>query len=990
MALRPRALAVLRYIAERPGQLVTKEELLKHLWPGLYVTQTVLRVCVHAIRHALQDNSDAPQFIETVGREGYRFIGVVSAPPPAHSSQPPDGREDSASPWPKTSLTPHFVGREQELARLRAVFEQAQQGERQVVFLPGEAGIGKTALVDRFVAQVRESGPVRIGRGQCLELHGPGEAYLPILEALGQLCREAGGEQVLAILRRYAPRWLVQIGGLLEATDLEALQRHVQGSSQERMLREFAEAVEIIAADTELVFVFEDLQWSDPSTVEALAYLARRRRAARLHLIGTYRPADVVVRQHPLRRVVQELYGHGHCEELTLELFTAAEVEAYLGQRFGQSPAITALSQMIHHSTDGNALFLVHFVEYLLQQGLLVTSRGEVGLRVESSTLTELVPETLQQLLTRQIEALHPEAQRLLGVASVAGMTFTAAEVAGVVGLPLEEVEVVYDTLVAQEHFLVAEGIARWPDGTVTGRYSFRHALYQRVLYEQVGQARRMRLHRRLGEQKAAAYGDQAEKIAGELAVHFTQGGDASRAALYHDQAGTNAFHHSAYREALDHCQAGLAILAQEPDTPTRQRQELVLRMLFAGVVSATQGFNAAELLENLCRAQELCLALHDDATLVSVLVALGRFYDHGADRETIEQHTDEKLRLLERVQEPILALQLHTQLGTSYLFRGMHRQSQAHHTRVLELYDPQQHRELVLRFSLDPMVPASGLSSASLWLVGCPDQARARLQHSLNQARDLGHPYSLCMALACASRVHLWCGALMEAEQLAAETVSIALEHDIAGLGVQGRMQQACIRVQRGEPEAGLSPLLEDLSRYRGLGAPYALPSQLCFVADAYRQLGRVEEGLATVEEAIRLTETYANVWWAAEVYRLKGEILLAATGQTTVHRRGGRGPSRAGRTTSVAPGPGHPIFPPQAEAEACLHTALDIARQQEAKSLELRAAMSLSRLWQAQGKTTQARQVLATIYSWFTEGFDTRDMREARVLLARLTQGP
>jgi len=198
--------------------------------------------------------------------------------------------------------------------------------------------------------------------------------------------------------------------------------------------------------------------------------------------------------------------------------------------------------------------------------------------------------------------------------------------------------------------------------------------------------------------------------------------------------------------------------------------------------------------------------------------------------------------------------------------------------------------------------------------------------------------------------------------------------------------MQQACIRVQRGEPEAGLSALLEGLFRYRGLGAPYALPSRLCFVADAYRQLGCVKEGLATIEEAVHLTETYANVWWAAEVYRLKGELLLAATGQTTIHRSDGRGASRVGQASLVALGPGHPVLPSQAEAEVCLQKALEIARQQEAKSLELRAAMSLSRLWQAQGKTTQARQVLAVVYSWFTEGFDTRDMREARVLLARL----
>ena len=946
----------------------------------------------HAIRHALQESPIAPRFLETVGRQGYRFVGAVSAPSSALSPQPHDAREHSAFPAPVTQHTPpptrHFVGREQELARLHTAFARAQQGERQVVFLAGEPGIGKTTLVDRFLAQIQASGPVWIGRGQCLELHGPGEAYLPLLEALGQLCQEARGAHVLAILRRYAPLWLVQMAGLLEAHERDVLQRQVQGSGQERMVREFAEAAEMLAAEAGLILVCEDLQWSDVSTVEALAYLAQRRRNARLHILGTYRPADVVVRQHPLRQVVQELYGHGQCEELALELFTEAEVEAYLGQRFGQSPAVTALSQTLHRSTDGNALFIVNFVDYLCQQGLLVDAGGGVELRVERAALTRLVPNTLQQLITRQCEALSPEEQQLLRAASVAGMTFTAAEVAGVVGHALEDVEAVYDydTLASREHFIAAEGMTEWPDGTVTGQYGFRHALYQQVLYEQVGQARRVRLHRQLGARKEAGYGDQTRKIAGELVVHFTQGRGASRAALYHGQAGENAFHRSAYREAIGHCQEGLALLAQVPDTPARQRQELALRMICAGAVSFTQGFSAAALVQNLSCAQVLCQALNDDATLVSVLVALGRFYDLCADRDTIEQQTDEKLRLLGRVQEPTLALQLHTHLGTSYLFRGRHGQAQAHHAQALELYDPQQHRELVLRFGLDPAVVAAVFSGASLWLAGWPDRARVRLLHGLHWARELRHPYSLCMALWCASRLQLWCGALAEAEQLAAEEVSLAHEHGAVRFSVRGSIQQACIRVQRGEPEAGLLPLIEGLSQYRGLGAPDALPSHLCFVADAYRQLGRAEEGLATIAEAVLLTETSANVCWAAEVYRLKGELLLTATGQSTTSHSTGRSQSSAGRDTFAVASSQSPVSRTQAEAEESLHQALGIARQQEAKSLELRAVMSLSRLWHAQGKKTQAQQLLAEVYGWFTEGFDTTDLREARALLAAL----
>ena len=262
------------------------------------------------------------------------------------------------------------------------------RAQRQVVLLLGEPGIGKTTLVDRFLAQVQPRAPVRIGRGQCLDHYGPREAYLPLLEALEQLCQGAEGAQVLAVLRRYAPLWLVQLGGLLEADDLAALQRHVQDRSRERMVREFADAVERLAVDTGLVLVCEDLQWSDVSTVDALAYLAQRRRPARVLLLGTYRPADVAVRAHPVRHVVQDLAAHGQCEELALELFTAGEVETYLAWRFGQRPADPTVSQTLHAATDGNPLFLVHYVDDLCQQGLLVAGGEGVAFQGDRAALT--------------------------------------------------------------------------------------------------------------------------------------------------------------------------------------------------------------------------------------------------------------------------------------------------------------------------------------------------------------------------------------------------------------------------------------------------------------------------------------------------------------------------------------------------------------------------------------------------------------------------
>jgi len=252
--MRPQSLAVLRYLAERSGQLVTREELLRQLWPGIYVTKTVLRVCVHEIRQALNEDSDVQQFVETVGRQGYRFIAPIITSPPVRSLQistpsvEAEGRVQQLRTNSLRQTTP-FVGRESELALLHATFEQAQRGERQIVFLFGEAGIGKTTLVDHFLNELQANEQVRIGRGQCVEQHGGGEADLPLLEALGQLCRDPGGEQVMTILHHYAPSWLGQMFGVVETREQEALQRHVQGSSRERMLRELAGAVEAIATD---------------------------------------------------------------------------------------------------------------------------------------------------------------------------------------------------------------------------------------------------------------------------------------------------------------------------------------------------------------------------------------------------------------------------------------------------------------------------------------------------------------------------------------------------------------------------------------------------------------------------------------------------------------------------------------------------------------------------------------------------------------------
>ena len=408
--LRPKAFNVLRYLVEHAAQLVTKDALLDAVWGQTLVSEATLTGCLREIRTALGDNARAPQFIETVHRRGYRFIGVV------------ENRRPSPAP------TVGLVGREAELSQLHAYFDRTLAETRQLVFLSGEVGIGKTTLFRAFLSQVEVSDGLWIGRGQCIEQYGVGEAYMPVLEALGRLCREPGGERFIELLSQYAPTWLVQMPTLLSDADLETLQRKVQGTTQERMLREMAEAIEALTVERPLILAIEDLHWSDHATLELLSTLARRQERARLLVLGTYRPVDVILREHPLKEVKQELVLHRQCEELPLPYLTQAAVTEYLTERFSSHTqddgALQDLTQLIYQRTDGNPLFMVNAVDYAVKEGLIVEENGEW--KIKGADIQVGIPETLRQMVERQLERLASP-----GTSSAGGREYSGDRVLG-------------------------------------------------------------------------------------------------------------------------------------------------------------------------------------------------------------------------------------------------------------------------------------------------------------------------------------------------------------------------------------------------------------------------------------------------------------------------------------------------------------------------------------------------------------------------------
>jgi len=519
--LKPKPFAVLRYLVDHAGRLVTQEELLDAVWPDTHVQPEVLKRHVFEVRALLGDDPKNPTYIETLPRRGYEFIAAV---------------RNAVSAAPIAADTPaktKFVGRDRELGELRAHLGKAMAGQREIVFVTGEPGIGKTTLVDEFQRQVATGAPIRIARGQCVEGYGGKEAYYPVLEALGNLCRGPEGDSVGQILAAQAPTWLVQFPALLDRQRREILQREIQGATRQRMLREICEALETITSEKSLMLILEDLNWVDPSTVDLISALARGRGVAKLMVMGTYRPADVVLPDHPLKAVKQDLSVHHLCHELALEPLREEEIAAYLAAQSPDASVPRGLAALLHRHSEGNPLFMVAALDHMTQRGLLSRENGTWRLNVAIEEIDPEVPESLRQMIEAGIEQLSEQERRVLEVASVTGFSFSAAVSATAANMDVESFENVCDGLARRRQKVRSADPQHFPDGTAASRYEFVHALYREVLYRRQLPVRRAKLHLLVAERLEILYAQRPSEAATELAHHFERGGDRLRALKY-------------------------------------------------------------------------------------------------------------------------------------------------------------------------------------------------------------------------------------------------------------------------------------------------------------------------------------------------------------------------------------------------------------------------------------------------------------------------
>lgn len=942
--LKPKALGVLWELVRQAGEVVTKDALQQKLWPTTVVGEDALAFQIQALRRVLQDDAKQPRYIETCHRVGYAFIAPVTTER-RHAARRLD---DVAAQITTDALPagPTFVGRDAPLAQLEQHYAKALRGERQLVLVKGEAGIGKTSLVQSFLSRLPQA--PNIGQGQCVEQHGAGEGYLPVLEALGSLCRQPQGAQVMDVLRQSAPTWLMQLPALLSQDDIRLLQPRVAGAPRERMLREIGDALEAISSETPLILVLEDLHWSDPSTIEMLALVARRSAPARLLILGTYRPADVSFTNHPLKAMKQELVARAQAGEIALGNLPPADVKTYLARRFPETVDEAALSTFVYQRTEGHPLFMVQMADYLADE-----QTPEKGVSAAQDLLEAAIPQGLRELIEVQLGRLSDHERHVLEIGSVPGAEFAVASIAAALQKPAEEAETCCEQLARHGQFIEGRGLAAWPDGTVSGRYGFRHALYRDVLYARMSARQRAQAHRAIGSSEERGYGERAVEIAAELAVHFERGQDPARAVHYRHAAGDRALLRSANAEAMAHFTKALDLLATLPATAERAERELRLQVSLSLCLTMTKGYSAPEAEQVNARAYALCELMEETSEISSALFRIGRFHLVRGEFLTARAISDRLLRIARHAESPILLSQAHTAAAFEHLSLGDFAAAQEHAEQSIVLDDPRRYQAGTVSVD-DSSAVSQCLRAFALQIRGYPDQALTGLLKGVALARGFGVPFATGGALLSTTDLYLMRRESRAAQESAEALIAHAVREGFPYYVARATMLRGWALADQGQAEAGIAEIRAGLAMFEAAGAKQWMPCCLGLLAEAYGRAGKAEQGLRVLADALEIIGKTSERQYEAELHRVKGELLLQES------------PAK------------------RAEAESCFQRAITVARRQEAKTYELRAALSLVRSSTQRSKRAAARQLLSKITGWFTEGFDTPDFLAAKALLS------
>jgi predicted ATPase len=949
--LRPKSFALLQYLVSHPGEMIAKAQLLQILWKNCFVQDEALKHCVEEIRKVLGDTAESPRFIETVHRRGYRFIGEIGSKPKKDPSRKRIRRHADAS---------RLVERKSELAQLQQVFERAMEGTRQVVFVTGEQGIGKTALVDAFLRFVNSESAgsgyqnpykgLSVARGQCVKTHGAGEAFMPLLDALTGLCHTRYRRRVIAILQQHAPLWLLQMPSLIDAAQLRNLQRVTLEATRERMLREAAHALDAISTEVPLILVLEDLHWSDNSTLDLISYWAQRRTKARLLLIGTYRSTEAAADNHPLGSVVQELQAHQQCREMPLGLLSQEAIGKYLAQRFAGHKFPAETVAWIHRRTEGSPLFMINVLEHLMARGFIAQSGKSWTLNLKPEEADSEIPPTIQQIIESQIKRCTLEERRLLLAASVVGIEFSAPAAAAAMNRKADQIEILCKGLTKRHVLLQSATIHPSPGEKREARFRFSHVLYQNTCYQLLPENLKTQLHRRMAEYIERTHKQRVSDFAAPLAMHFEQGREYSRAIKYYRQAAANANSRYAGREAKILAEHGIKLLEEGPVDSERALVEISLQVELGTALVAAGGLVSDEVKRAFARAPELLRKLGRESKSdlpFSSLWGLWNYSRIAAEYSAARETAERMLKLAQANQDPAMLDRAHYALGITMMDHG-------------EFAEALQHME-------HGTTTVSRLYAARIqWNLGYPDRALKSIGETLAHALSAKIPEDCIFAYMAMARVHVMRREIEKALDCAQKALSLARKQHILELWL-APMRGICgwALAKLGRTNEGIEQMRQILAAYEGIKHTNIKPFLWAMFAEMLGDAGKITEALAAVQDSLDAANSTGILIHDAEIWRLRGELLLK---QVEAQK------SPAAKNL-------------WGDAESCFEQAIVISRRQQAKSFELRATTSLARLRHKQNRAEEARERLVQIHNWFTEGKDTLDLQEAHHLIRELS---
>jgi class 3 adenylate cyclase/predicted ATPase len=843
------------------------------------------------------------------------------------------------------TLTP-LVGREQEVGLLHERWAQVQEGLGQVVLLSGEAGIGKSRLVQTLTEYLEGEVHTRIDY-YCSPYHQQSACY-PLVHHLQRLLRFRPDDPPEAKVRRLEEACKRYNFSLEEVVPLLAVFLSLPPPAHyppltltpQRQKQKTLEALLVwLLAEAErqpVCVVIEDLHWVDPSTLEFLSLLIKQVPTTRLLLVLVFRPDF-----HPPWAL------RSYVTPLALGRLSRRQV-ATMAEKVTGGKALPA--EVLRHvvtKADGVPLFVEELTKMILESGLVKEWEEQYALTGPLPALA--IPATLHDALMARLdqwEAAKPVAQ----LGAVMGREFTYEVLQAVA--PMEEATLQQGLAqLVEAELLYQRGLP--PQAT----YRFKHALIQDAAYQSLLRSTRQQYHQRIAQVLEVRFPEIVETQPELLAHHYAEAGCQAQALPYWQRAGQRAMHRSAYVEAVSHLTRGLELLTTLPDMIERRRQELDVQLTLGQALAATKGLAAPERGHALTRARALCQQVGEMPQLLPVLDSLVTFYLNRGEFQTARELGEQALTLAQGLQDLAGLGHAHITLGNVLCFFGEWDAARPHLEQGLALYKPQQHRtEGFFKHFNTAHQGVFGLSRLAqvLWCLGYPDQALQWSQEALTLARELAHPASLTVALVFAAEIHQSRREGQSTYEHAEAALVLACEHGFAYRLAQATILRGWALVEQGQGEAGLTQIRLGLAAERATGAENSRSYRL--LTEAYGNVGQTEEGLRIVAEALARSTRSGEGWGAAELYRRKGELLLTRSAED------------------------------HAEAETCFQQTLAIARRQQAKSWELRAATSLAHLWQRQGKRTEARELLALVYGWFTEGFDTADLHEAKALLDAL----